>query len=279
MSTLLRLDNAHRLFYGADELSAVYRDGTLLWPWTPQKLFTAGVIGAWYDINDLSTLFQERTGGGTTPAVVNGVVGTVRDKSGQGHHAEAVSDAGRPILRQSGWRYYLEFDGVDDRMFTADIVTAGRPTYPAFVGAEFSKRGNGADAATFSIFNVATSYVGLSNGGASQRFNANHRNPTDGVVAATQATNSMAIGVQRTIMGCYDVDSVKGYTDANAVVEDATTFNPANFATANYRIEIGRTVVTIGRFCGAVYLMKKSLTAGEINKLRTFLARTGGRRL
>lgn len=68
---------------------------------------------AWYDPSDLSTLFQER-GGGTTPSVVNGVVGTIRDKSGNGRHLSANTDAARPLLRQSGALYSLQFDGVDD---------------------------------------------------------------------------------------------------------------------------------------------------------------------
>jgi len=70
---------------------------------------------ALYDISDLSSLFVERTGASaTTPAQVGGVVGTVRDLSGNGHHLTAPSDAARPILRTGSGFYWLESDGVDD---------------------------------------------------------------------------------------------------------------------------------------------------------------------
>lgn len=72
---------------------------------------------ALYDISDLSSLFVERTGASaSTPASVDGVVGTVLDLSGQGNHVTAPSDAARPILRESNGLYWLEGDGVDDRL-------------------------------------------------------------------------------------------------------------------------------------------------------------------
>lgn len=71
-------------------------------------------IKGYWDVSVLSSLYQERTGGGTTPAVVDGVVGTIRDLSGNGFHLAAPTDAGRGILRQSGSEYYIELDGTDD---------------------------------------------------------------------------------------------------------------------------------------------------------------------
>lgn len=83
----------------------------------PATLFTSGEVGSYYDISDLSTLFQERTGASaTTPAVVDGVVGTVLDKSGNDDHMIALSNGVRPILRQDGSMYYLDFDGIDDEL-------------------------------------------------------------------------------------------------------------------------------------------------------------------
>lgn len=71
----------------------------------------------WLDPSDLTTLRQERTGASaTTPSVVDGVVGTMLDKSGNGHHVVAPSDAARPILRSSGAMYWLELDGSDDTL-------------------------------------------------------------------------------------------------------------------------------------------------------------------
>jgi hypothetical protein len=76
----------------------------------------------WLDPSDLTTLFQERTGASaTTPSVIDGVVGTMLDKSGNGLHVVAPTDAARPILRSAGGLYWLEFDGVDDVLSVASI--------------------------------------------------------------------------------------------------------------------------------------------------------------
>jgi len=81
------------------------------------SLFADSQDGAWYDIQDLSCLFEEVTGtqatleaSGTAPAVGD-PVGTVIDKSGNGHHMRALDldTANRPTLRQTaGGIYYLE---------------------------------------------------------------------------------------------------------------------------------------------------------------------------
>lgn len=76
------------------------------------------------DPSQMGTLFQERTGASaTTPAVVNGPVGTMRNLGAQGGYFVAPSDAGRPTLRNSGALYWLEFDGVNDRLSMAFTVT------------------------------------------------------------------------------------------------------------------------------------------------------------
>lgn len=43
-------------------------------------------------------------------------VGLVLDKSGNGHHLSQPNPTARPILRSASGRYWLEFDGVDDRL-------------------------------------------------------------------------------------------------------------------------------------------------------------------
>jgi hypothetical protein len=78
----------------------------------------------WSDPSDLSTLFQERTGASaTTPSVVDGVVGSMRDKGSAAVWWTAPSDAARPILRNSGVLYWLEFDGGDDGLSTTVAVS------------------------------------------------------------------------------------------------------------------------------------------------------------
>lgn len=56
----------------------------------------------------------------TTPAVVDGPVGYLADKSGNGNHATQATSSKRPTLRQVGSFFYLEFDGVDDGLTIGD---------------------------------------------------------------------------------------------------------------------------------------------------------------
>lgn len=87
---------------------------------SPLSLFKAGEQGAWYDPSDLSTLFQDSAG--TTPVTAAGQpVGLMRDKSGLGNHASQASAGSKPVLRNSGSLWYLEFDGVDDFLVTGSI--------------------------------------------------------------------------------------------------------------------------------------------------------------
>lgn len=90
--------------------------------WTPAELFADSQDGFWYDPSDLSTVWEDDAG--TTPASVNGVVGRIDDKSGNGNYATQSTAAAKPILRQSGSLYYLEFDNTDDVL----VVNTYRPT-------------------------------------------------------------------------------------------------------------------------------------------------------
>lgn len=77
--------------------------------WTPLVLFTPGTLGAWYDVSDLSSLFQDAAG--TVAAVVDQPVGRINDKSGNGNHLSQATSGLRPTLRLSGGKYYLQFTG------------------------------------------------------------------------------------------------------------------------------------------------------------------------
>lgn len=65
-------------------------------PFNPASLFSQGEEGVLFDPSDLSSMYQGRTG--TTAAAVGSPVGQLLDKSGNGNHAIAPSDAARPIL-------------------------------------------------------------------------------------------------------------------------------------------------------------------------------------
>jgi hypothetical protein len=99
---------------------------------SPASLFSNGEEGGWYDPSDLSTLFEED---GTTPASVDGPVGKILDKSGNGNHLLQTTETKCPTLRLAGGLYYLEFDGVDDGLRSADIDFTGTNTMSVFSGA------------------------------------------------------------------------------------------------------------------------------------------------
>jgi len=72
---------------------------------------TLADIAAVWDISDMSTLFEDISSSPSTPAIVDGRVGTVLDKSGNGRHLLAYTGGvdQRATLRRSGDLYWLEF--------------------------------------------------------------------------------------------------------------------------------------------------------------------------
>ena len=81
----------------------------------PADLFTGSDTGVFYDVSDLSTLFQDSAG--TTPVTASGQpVGKMLDKSGNGNHATQAIYAKRPIYTEGSGLGWLAFDGVDDGM-------------------------------------------------------------------------------------------------------------------------------------------------------------------
>lgn len=89
----------------------------------PGALLGGGAPAIWIDPADMASMFQDA--GGSVPAVVNGPVGLIRDRSGRGNHATQSVDASRPTLRrEEDGRHALEFDGVDDYFHHAFTAAA-----------------------------------------------------------------------------------------------------------------------------------------------------------
>lgn len=78
---------------------------------TPANLSSVDML-YWYEINDLTTLFQDAVG--NIPAVEGSVVGLIRDKSGNDNHISILANVQRPVLRLEDGNYWLEWDGIDD---------------------------------------------------------------------------------------------------------------------------------------------------------------------
>ena len=84
----------------------------------PVAVFPVGHSGLWLDPSDLSTMFQDAAG--TVPVTSPGdPVRLLMDKSGNGNHVVASSDAERPVYQDADGLHWLEFDGVDDELATS----------------------------------------------------------------------------------------------------------------------------------------------------------------
>lgn len=78
---------------------------------------------AWYDADDLSTLFQDAAG--TVPVTTDGdPVGRWEDKSGNGRHFTQTTAGARPIWHTSGGFSWVEFDASNDWLFGATSMLA-----------------------------------------------------------------------------------------------------------------------------------------------------------
>lgn len=68
--------------------------------WTPHALFADGQRGAWWDIGDESTVYEDSEA--TILASLNGPIGYVQDKSGNGNHLIQTTSTYRPRLEEIG---------------------------------------------------------------------------------------------------------------------------------------------------------------------------------
>lgn len=100
----------------------------------PTFLFTAGEKGVWYDIGDVSTLFQDPAG--TIPVTAVGqTVGRILDKSGNNAHATQSVLANRPIYGKTATGHgYLQFNGTTTSLGTTNINFTATSKLVASVG-------------------------------------------------------------------------------------------------------------------------------------------------
>lgn len=100
---------------------------------SPLSLFAASEQGVWYDPYDFSSMFQDAAG--TIPVTAVGdPVGKILDKSGNGNHATQATDTKRPLLGETGGKYYLTLDGTDDALATGNINFSATNSMSVFAG-------------------------------------------------------------------------------------------------------------------------------------------------
>jgi hypothetical protein len=192
---------------------------------SPASLFTSGVVGAWYDPSDYSSLFQDSAG--TTPVTaVEQPVGLMRDKSGNNNHASQATTASRPVLRA---RYNLltyseQFDNAawskNGVTITANSTTAPDGTTTAdkmLATAGNSRHGLSISGVTASGTCVASVYVKYDNyaffqiGGSSGGFYANF-NISTGVVGTSGGARYISHAITNVGSGWYRLSVA--YTNA-----------------------------------------------------------------
>lgn len=243
--------------------------------WTPASLFAASEVGAWYDPSDLSTMFT--THNGLTPASVNGPVGRIEDKSGNGFHATQSSDAARPTLRQAGSLYYLEFDGTDDSLVTS-AVTPGTNKVQVFAGVR--KLSGAAQGMIAELGNA-----GLNNGafylGSAILEATDYAFVSRGTAISGLYPTGFPAPITNVLTGLGDISGDSAILRANGAVAASNTIaNQGDGNFGNYALYIGSRVGTSLRFNGRIYSMVvrfgANLDAADIASAESYVATKTG---
>lgn len=114
----------------------------------PASIFAVAANGGWYEMADTDTLFEDLTG--TIPAAVDGLVGFIADKSGNGNSLAAGFTSTRPTLRSANGVLSLEFDGSNDNLIRNSVVYGDGPIT---ICAAFSKAATDANTRTLVALN------------------------------------------------------------------------------------------------------------------------------
>lgn len=236
--------------------------------WTPASLFTTEA-GAWWDPSDLSSMWQDSAG--TIAAAVNAPVGKIKDKSGHGNDLVQATSSLQPILRSDGTHYWIEADGVDDRL--AGTLIANMPQ-PATLGMayRFNSTSGSPD-----IFDTGNGQSGTA--GASTRHQLGIRSGLVELYGGVTLVNGPAADlVDHAVLAVYNDPNNTLQIDAGTPVtgSSGTAYPLAGqsinvFNAANLSIPEAMS----GRWYGGVYI-DRLLTTDETNSLRTWLGSKAG---
>jgi hypothetical protein len=238
-------------------------------------LFANSEVGLWYDPSDFSTLYQDSAG--TTPVTAVGdPVGKILDKSGNGNHATQATDASRPILRNDGTNYYLEFDGVDNSLATAAIdFTATDEMSMFFGGYKIADSSAGivaelsvsmtANAGTFGLIirNTATQLWASSSRGSAAAL-------SEMAGYSTVAAPDLAV-----ITGLHDISGDLSTFRRNGVAGTSGIADKGTGNFGNYALYISRRGGTTLPFNGRIYsltVLGRTATALEIAAAESYVA-------
>lgn len=125
---------------------------------SPTKLFTGGVVGAWYDPTDIGTLFKDVAG--TDPVTADGdAVALMLDKSGNGKHMLQATSGSRPLYKiDLNGKPYLYANDPDSWMSCANFDLTTINSLSIFAGIQRDS------IAAFSVLCELSTAVGSNNG-------------------------------------------------------------------------------------------------------------------
>ena len=235
---------------------------------SPAALFASGEEGAWYDPSDLSTLFEED---GTTPASVNGPVGKILDKSGNGNHLIQTTETKCPTLKLASGLYYLEFDGVDDGLQSAAVDFTGTNTMSVFSGAR-------KEADEVAVVAELSNNVGGSNGAF--RIASISSNVWRYTSKGTSGVNANATGytppVTSVLTGLSDITNDVNTIRVDGVEKASPTANQGDGPYGNWPLNLGaRNSGALLQLDGRVYglIVRGALSnASEIASTESYIA-------
>lgn len=209
----------------------------------PTDLFASGEDG-YLLIADPAYCFQERTGASATTACGNGdPVGTWVDSSGNGYYYVAAVDATRPILRQDGSAWYIDFGTT-----SGDFLTGTAYSTQTVAGVSL---GIAARPAALGSQSVAEFIIGDANG-KGMRYNGTTNSQANGVSVNALSTASVLSG-NTTVADKTGIATINGTTLELWVNNSSAGTSTAN-GTAWAFYEIGRRPdVTTLTFAGRLY--------------------------
>jgi len=249
----------------------------------PSELFAAGEKGVWYDISDLSTLFQDSAG--TIPVTGDGqTVGKILDKSGNNIHATQATAANRPTYRVDvNGLSYLQFDGVNDSLVssTLNLTTTDKVTWSS--GLYVDSAAAGAVVMEFSAntnTNTGTFYLSAPSSVLDHAFGlrGNSASPVFAVVSNVPINNQnsdIATGILDIGQATKELELIPRLNQTT--ITNINWSGAANAGTGNfgsYPLYLGARGGTTAFFNGHVYqviIRGKTSTTDEIYKTERYI--------
>jgi hypothetical protein len=282
MALKLGANSINKLYLGSTAINKAYLGATVLFSsgFDPVSLFAAGQEGVWYDPSDLTTLFQDSAEPPITPVTAAGqTVGTMLDKSGNGNHARQTTTAARPTYQTGSGLHWLEFDGIDDAMFTSAIDLTGTDKISLFIGqrnlanstfnviAEFSGQAD---------LNPGTFLVGNSFSNNYQNYGSLIRGTiAREVISANSFTapNSSLL----TLLGDIAAPFVMFRINKSLVAENTSSLGNGNYG--DHDLFIGARAGTGFHYNGRLYgmiIVGKTASTNELADVETYMAAKSG---